>query len=293
MSITIVGLGGCGSRIANQINKNFTDFQFKIIDTNNKTKSNLDKKSILFLGNGRGSGMNPNLALQLGKPKEKEILEFIKKPELLFLIGGIGGTGNGLIDHLATTTATQNILPITYIVKPFSFENDRLKHFDKLINKLKQNNYSYMVIDNQKIAEKYSNLAVDEVYLKANIVLSQSLKTIENLKNSRDVDLNDIKTVLNYKGYFLANTVQKENWQDCIDCIVDRHLVDFELESFEGSILRVSGKTLPTQKETESFINFLNSKKQGNGKSKFIFQKTDQEKIQLDLILTGINNNIL
>ena len=54
-----------------QINKNFTDFNFKIIDTNNQNKSNLDKKSILFLGNGRGSGMNPNLALQLAQKNKK------------------------------------------------------------------------------------------------------------------------------------------------------------------------------------------------------------------------------
>lgn len=293
MSITIVGLGGCGSRITNQINKNFIDFNFKIIDTNNQTKSNLDNKSVLFLGNGRGSGMNPDLALQLSSKKEQELLDFIKKPELLFLISGVGGTGNGLIDHLATTTATQNILPIVYIIKPFSFENDRLKHFDKLIKKLKQNNYSYMVIDNQKIAEKYKDLAVDKVYQKANLVLSQSLKTIENLKNSGDVDLNDIKTVLNSKGYFLSNTIQRDNWQECINNIVDHTLVDFELESFEGLILRVSGKNLPSQKETEDFINFLNQKKQGSGKAKFVFQKTDQEKTQLDLILTGINNNNL
>jgi len=291
--ITILGLSGAGSKVATQINKNFTDFNFKIIDTNNQTKTNLDKKSILFLGNGRGSGMNPNLALQLAQKKEKELLEFISNPELLFLIAGTGGTGNGLIDYLASHTASQNILPIVYIIKPFLFENDRLKHFDILINKLKQNNYSYMVIDNQKIAEKYKDLPVDEVYQKANIVLSQSLKTIENLKNSGDVDLNDIKTVLNSKGYFLSNTVQKDSWQDCIDSIVACHLVDFELESFEGLILRVSGKNLPTQKDTESFINFLNQKKQGNGKAKFVFQKTDQEKIQLDLILTGINNNNL
>lgn len=290
MSITVLGLGGCGSRIVNQINKNFSDFQFKIIDTNNKTKTNLDKNSILFLGNGRGSGMNPNLALDLGKPKEKEILNFIKKPELLFLVGGIGGTGNGLIDHLANISPS---LPISYIVKPFNYETDRLISFNRLLTKLKQNNYSYMVIDNQKIAEKYSNLAINEVYQKANLILSKSLKTIENLKNSGDVDLNDIKTILSYHGYFLANTVKKDTWSECIISIVDNSLVDFELENFEGLVLRVSGKNLPTQKETEKFIRFLNSKKVKEGKTKFVFQETDQEKIQLDLIITGINNNLI
>jgi cell division GTPase FtsZ len=296
MSITILGLGGCGSNITNQINKNFSDFNFKIIDTNNKVNTNLDKKDIFFLGNGLGSGMNPAVALQLAKNKEKELLEFIKKPELLFLVAGVGGTGNGLTDYLSTFTEAKGSLPIVYIVKPSKLEPDRMPLFEGMMGILKKNNYSYMVIDNQKIIDKYKDQEVPPhfIYEKANVVLSQSLKTIENLKNSGEVDLNDIKTVLKYKGYFLADTTKGNSFQECKKKIEGHPFLDFKLESLKGSILRISyGKIEPSFKEIQPFVEWINSLNETNGKSKIVFQKTEQEKIQLDLILTGINSQTL
>jgi len=293
MSTTqILGLGGAGVNIASNIQKNF-DFNFKIIDTNKKQleNSSLDKNNKFSLGNGRGSGMNPSLALQLGKHKEKELLEFIKKPELLLLVGGVGGTGNGLIDHLSNLTLSKGILPVAYIIKPNSLETNRLNHFNTLLRKLKQNKYSYTIIDTIKIAEKHGNLNPLDLYSTADTILENSLKTVQNLEKSNcGIDFNDIKSILSYKGYFLANTVKAKSWQEAFSKVIDPELFDFKIDNFDGLILRISGKDLPKYKEIETALKELETFKNPSGKLKLGFEKTDKEGIQVDLILTGINS---
>jgi cell division GTPase FtsZ len=292
---SIIGLGGCGSNIITRINKNF-DFNFKIIDTNKKSLENtsLDKSNILNLGNGRGSGMSPQVALELAQKKESDILEFIKKPELLFLIAGVGGTGNGLMDYLSKLTLSKGILPVAYIIKPNSLENDRIHHFNILLNKFKQNNYSYTIIDSIKITEKYGGLSPLELYSQADTIINSSLETIQNLeKSSCGIDFNDIKKILSYKGFFLANTVKAKTWQEAFSKVIDPELLDFELKSYDGMIIRISGKELPEYSKIEKAIMEQQKYKSESGHFKIGFEKTEYDGIQVDLILTGINSQTL
>lgn len=297
MSITVIGLGGCGSRITNQINKNFNDFQFKIIDTNNKAKTSLPKQDCFYLGNGNGSGMNPALALQLAKKesKEKELSEFLKKPEVAILICGAGGTGQGLVDFVSNLLIKKGTLPIVFLVKPFDMD-DRDHYFNQMLKTVKQNKYSYSIISNQNIADLQGDLKINEIYQKPNEVLSSALQTIADLKNSNSIDFNDLKAILSYKGYFLSNTIKAKNWQECFKKVISPELLDFGISKFEGGLIKIQGspENLPSFNEFQNILkNEVLNLKTPQTKFKIDYQETQDKETTVNLILTGINNQIL
>lgn len=160
LTITVLGVGGCGCNCINRIleSKVFDEFkniEFCIADTDSQalscslanTKICLGKKTTIetdcnagflsfmtktLFGNKTtgesGCKGDVNIGEKSARESKKDITELLKNTDILLVIAGLGsGTGTGATPVIIETAKELGIIPIAVIIKPFSFEGKKRK----------------------------------------------------------------------------------------------------------------------------------------------------------------------
>lgn len=141
--IPIIGVGGCGVRIASTIAKRFTDYglEYSIlgIETNEKELNNHHLISHKFLipntnaGTAKQYRKGATLAIENKVPLEKAVDDYLQNikmrydHEIVFLILGAGGTGVGVGYELAKYLMEKGKRPVPIIIFPSREENTRIQ----------------------------------------------------------------------------------------------------------------------------------------------------------------------
>ena len=129
--ITLMGVGGGGcNMIDNYCTKN--KYKIKIIAAN--TDNQVLKESAapfkIQLGpkttQGLGAGMNPNVGAQAAIESADDIRAQLKGSDMVFLCAGLGGgTGSGALPIIVKIAKELDILCMTVVTMPFSYEMGR------------------------------------------------------------------------------------------------------------------------------------------------------------------------
>ena len=136
LQITIVGVGGAGSNIADCLSleiSNFPNTHFTVINTDKAAldSSPIDNKCLIgrTVTRGLGTGGDMEFGYKAADQDREVIRKQIGNPDILFLVSGFGGgTGTGASSVVAEIAASAGALVISFVTLPFTFEGARKKN---------------------------------------------------------------------------------------------------------------------------------------------------------------------
>jgi len=245
--ITVVGVGGGGCNMVSHLIKNKVEginmiavnTDAKVLKRFNELKADEQYKDVKSINSiqigkkltkGLGAGMNP----EKGKESALEDIDEIKKhfegQDIIFIATGLGGgTGSGASSVVVDAALASDALTITVSTLPFMFEGKKRKDIaNNALKELKESSNSIIEIQNDKLLEieEYRKLGlslkdsfklVDDILARAvigtvNIILSQGEDDI-------NVDFNDLKTIMQYKGSALMGIGEGQGEDSSIQAI--------------------------------------------------------------------------
>jgi cell division protein FtsZ len=220
----IIGLGGGGcnmiSTIAEQI-INREDISLIYINTDlqslEDTNTNIEElgipqdrhKSISF-GDGDGAGASVDVAKEWINGNEdlkKSILESIEGVDLVFFVSGLGGGTGSASSEIVKIIKEDVDLVISMVTMPFEYERQKFDIADEALKELKAVSNGVLSLDNQKIIDVLidEEAGARDSYALPNVTVTNCIFSIIKILNdssrgSVNIDFNDLKSILNYRG---------------------------------------------------------------------------------------------
>lgn len=279
--INIIGIGGA-SKVLAKFTKNQNLFA---IETNQKILDFLpDHITKIVMGNGDGAGGNIELAKQ---SFDLNKIDQIFDCDLLILIAGLGGgTGSGLTPEIAKIAKEKQILSKIILFSPLESEG-REQIASKSLIEIQSLELPITLIDNQKIKDKIpGELKMSEVYNILDFGAIETVKTIENILSSQNIDYKDISKSF-VDGYVYSNSVRGNTFQEAMDNLDKTTSNDINFANSKHILFSVKGDMLKS--EFDSLIKTLRSNTTANLKDSL--EITDKD-FEINVIVTGINNKI-
>jgi cell division GTPase FtsZ len=259
--LSLVGVGGAGCRIVEQffrkdlvgsiisrIASSSENVKGVAIDTSESVTElkNIPSQNMVLIGSSRAKGHGTGGNVSVGRKIMKEELELamgavrkanIEKPEMIFLITGIGGgTGTGGGPVLAERIKiTYNVPLIGIIVLPAKSEGalytkNTFENFDKFIEPLD----GVMLLDNNVLANR------GEDFITSYRILGETIFKFLSMTNPGDLLRlveNDISTIA-----FMRAKAEHVAIKDILDKIIRNNLYfDLEDKEFDKMNLIVYG----------------------------------------------------
>jgi cell division protein FtsZ len=131
--IKVLGLGGSGCNTITRLSAlNLEGVELIAANTDFHSLSSCRADRVIRLGinttNGQGAGGNLSTGRTAAEENYKDLIECIQNTDLLFLTTGLGGgTGSGAIEIAARIATSLDILTISIVTLPFSFEAEKRK----------------------------------------------------------------------------------------------------------------------------------------------------------------------
>lgn len=223
-TIKIIGVGGTGCNIINQISKAFL---LKNIDIHNLIAMNTDLKSLetcnkdiitLKLGeDGLGAGSNPQKGIESAEFSKDDIIKILQKDEtkLIIICAGLGGgTGSGASIVVAQIAKELNIQVISIVTTPFVLEGKLRQNIaTRALEDLQKYSDIYVTISNEALSQtstgrftlKQTFERVDQIYIDFIVSLFKMLYEPASI-GSVNTDFSDVIATINGKGKALLGT---------------------------------------------------------------------------------------
>ncbi len=160
---------------------------------------------------GKGAGTDPEVGKEAAKESYDEIKDRLEYTDIVFIAAGFGGgTGTGASPIIAQAAKENGALTIGVVTTPFNFEGKRrFEVAKKWIEELKKECDSILVIPNEKLNSLIDKKAgikdafkiVDDVLVHA--VNGMISIVLESGKSDMNVDFEDVKTVMRFRGLAL------------------------------------------------------------------------------------------
>jgi len=216
-NIKVIGVGGGGGNaVQNMADTGIDGVELISVNSDVQALKSLNNQSVLQIGKaitkGLGAGANPEVGRKSALESSDAIADALKDTDLLFITAGMGGgTGTGGAPVIAKIAKEAGILTIAVVTRPFSFEGGkRARNAEEGIKELSEHADSMIVIPNEKIfAVVDSNESLLQAFKRVNDVLKWVVQGIAYLlvrPGLVNVDLADMKTVLQDKGYARMGT---------------------------------------------------------------------------------------
>ena len=168
-NIIVVGIGGCGTNIINHVREKSSETEILIIDKNIENEACSELKSKL------------------------------KDYKLAFLIAGMGGDiGSHSTSVVAQIAKEVGVFTIAITVTPFPFEG-RMEKARKCIENISKDVDALLVVENEKVAQLYSELPVVAAFKKADETvagITERIAEISILKNTFNLGMEDLNSIL-------------------------------------------------------------------------------------------------
>lgn len=283
--INIIAVGGV-TKILAKFNKNQNLFA---IETNQKTLDALPDHITKFCFGGDGAGGDTEFAKSLFDPSQ---IESIFDCDLLIIIAGLGGgTGSGIAPEVAKIAKDKQILSKLILFSPLNREGAK-QNSSKSLENFQSLNLPITLIDNQAILENLpNNLTIADFYNIADYGAIETIKTLENVLSSQNIDYKDIQKSF-VDGYTYCNTVKGKDFDTAFDNLQKTTLIDPNtLANSKNFLLSIKSNNMSI-KEFDTigeFTNFIKSKTQAN--FKFSFDQTDKD-FEISIFITGISDKV-
>lgn len=200
-----VGGGGCNA-VAYMSKQGVRGVDFVVLNTDKQALDPIDVQSRLLLGpqicGGLGAGGKPEIGRAAAEESVAEIEKFLTpNVRMVFVTAGMGGgTGTGAAPIVAGVAKKRDILTVGIVTIPFFFEGlTKIHDAIRGAATLQENVDALLVINNDRIATIYPDMAWDEAFSKADDVLTTAARTISDMVTTLsniNIDMRDVDTCL-------------------------------------------------------------------------------------------------
>lgn len=254
--LKVLGVGGSGQNaVDHMIRSRVRGVDFIAINTDAQDLHNSLAPKKLHIGKnvtrGLGAGMNPELGRMSAEESKREIEEFVRGADLVFVTCGFGGgTGTGGGPIVAELAKNQGALTVAIVTKPFAFEGEIRKRIaeDGLV-RLRKAVDAMIVIPNDRLLNTVER---DTPFLAAfamcDEVLRQAVEGIADLiitPGIINVDFADVRTVLSNSGSAIIGiglASGRNRAQEAARLAIHSPLLEVSADGAKGVLFTVSGR---------------------------------------------------
>src|SRR5690606_7415247 len=215
--IKVIGVGGGGNNaLKHMYEKGIHGVDFVICNTDAQTLDNNPVSNKVQLGTSITEGLGAGADPEVGEKSAIESIEEIKaamgqNTKMVFITAGMGGgTGTGAAPVIAKVAKEMGIVTVGIETVPFRFEGKRRLDQAALgLEKLRNNEDSLNLINNDKLRQQFVNLGFKQGFSKADEVLTNAAKGMAEVITGYfdvNIDFRDAKSVLQNSGTALMST---------------------------------------------------------------------------------------
>ena len=228
--IKVIGVGGGGSNAVNHMyRQGIKGVDFIVCNTDHQALDMSPVPVKIQLGqsltDGRGAGSIPDVGKNAAIENIDEIKAILEtNTKMIFVTAGMGGgTGTGAAPVIAQVAKELGILTVGIITVPFTFEGKKRRDQAEIgIEKMRDAVDTLLIINNDKLREKYGNLSLINAFEQADDVLAIAAKGIAeviSVTGQMNVDFNDVNTVMKDSGAAIMGSSEAEGEDRAIKCV--------------------------------------------------------------------------
>jgi len=209
--IKVIGLGGAGCNTVDRLYcLELKNVELVAANTDQQCLENVNSNKKILLGpaltGGLGSGGNPVIGQQAAEESFRELISVMKGARLVFLTAGMGGgTGSGAIQIAARIAKSLDVLTVSVVSLPFSFESGmRSKHAMEYAFRLQPFTDTLITIPNDRLLnDAIASQPVNRVFASSDDYLVKSIQGLSGLVNAKStmgIDFSHIIRMMTGKG---------------------------------------------------------------------------------------------
>ena len=207
-----VGGGGCNA-VAYMTHQGVKGVDFVVLNTDQQALLPMPVATKVLLGpktcGGYGAGGKPEVGQAAAEESVPEIEKLLTPDvKMVFVTAGMGGgTGTGAAPIVAGVAKSRGVLTVGIVTIPFFFEGmNKIKSAIEGAARLQKNVDAMLIINNDRLASIYPDMAWDEAFSKADDILTTAARTISDMVTTLaninvDTCLRDGRTALISVGY--------------------------------------------------------------------------------------------
>ncbi len=209
--IKVLGLGGSGCNTVSRLSSlDLECVELIGANTDFHSLSTCKAGKVIQLGinttNGQGAGGDLSTGKTAAEENYKDLIRCIQDSDLLFLTAGMGGgTGSGAIEIAARIAASLDILTISIVTLPFSFEAEKRKSiaYEATIN-LQPFTNTLITIPNDRIVKLAApNTPIKTALGMADDILIKGIQGISEILSNHglmNIDFSHISKLMKNEG---------------------------------------------------------------------------------------------
>ncbi len=200
-----VGGGGCNA-VAYMTKQGVKGVDFVVLNTDQQALLPMPVATKVLLGpktcGGYGAGGKPEVGQAAAEESIPEIEKLLTPDvKMVFVTAGMGGgTGTGAAPIVAGVAKSRNVLTVGIVTIPFFFEGmTKIKSAIEGAGRLQKNVDAMLIINNDRLASIYPDMAWDEAFSKADDILTMAARTISDMVTTLaniNIDMRDVDTCL-------------------------------------------------------------------------------------------------
>ena len=255
INIKVIGIGGAGGNMVTRMReKKIEGVEFIALNTDAQALRLTRADIKIQLGKnacrGLGAGMDPDKGREATQESLEEIDKILNNPDLVFLVCGLGGgTGSGGAPVVANLLRQKNILTVSFVTKPFTFEGEKRQEvaeeaWQKLYNEVD----SIITIPNDRVFNLVEEKTpILEAFSKIDDILRMGIKGIADLifyPGLINLDYANIKTILTNAGITLmgiGKATGENRARRAAEAAISSPLFDVSIDGAKKILFNISG----------------------------------------------------
>lgn len=206
-TILALGVGGGGCNAVSYMSKQgVKGVNFVVMNTDQQALNPMPVATRLLLGpktcGGYGAGGKPEVGRAAAEESIPEIEELLTPDvKMVFVTAGMGGgTGTGAAPVVAGVAKQRGVLTVGIVTIPFFFEGmNKIRSAIDGASQLQKNVDALLIINNDRLATIFPDMAWDEAFAKADDILTTAARTISDMVTTLaniNIDMCDVDTCL-------------------------------------------------------------------------------------------------
>ena len=307
--IKVIGVGGAGGNaLNNMMEHGLIGVELIAVNTDKQALARCAKgiKTVQIgekITGGLGAGSDPEKGRMAAEESETLLIEMLEdSTDMVFITAGLGGgTGTGASPVIARIAREMGILTVAVVTKPFSWEmRQRHQNAERGLEELSKHVDAMIVIQNDRVLVEGGTTIID-AFKRVDDVLRQGVQSITDIINIPgyiNVDLNDVKTVMESGGMALmaiAEAEGEDRSREAVERALSNPLVECSgIRGAKGVLYNItSGRDFKTD-ELKLIGDMI--KEEVGEEAKVIFGLVIDEnmngKVRLTVIATGFDKGI-
>lgn len=266
IKLCVIGVGGGGNNAVKMIQAaGFSNVNFIIANTDDQAFSLNPCENKISLGKdtrGLGAGSDPEIGEKAARESVDEIEEALKGADVVLVTAGLGGgTGTGAAPVIAEAAKKMGALTIGIVTTPFSYEGPKRKRIAKNgIQELSKVVDSYIVLSNDKLAENFGDLPIEDSFQLANITLKNIILAFHDILyriGTINIDYADVVKILGGSGLAVVGIGQatgKDRATKAVEKAFEQNLYEYPIKSANKILVNIQHDKKATLHEINTAI---------------------------------------